>query len=104
MSLSSGNGERAEVPLDPRLVAVLAVDARAEDLGAQLLELLVALGEALDLRGAHEGEVERIEEEDHPLAAVVAELHVDELAVDDALEGEVGCGLTYLYCHVAPLS
>ena len=85
-------------------MAVLAVDAGAQDLRPELLELVVVLGEALNLRRAHEREIERIEEQDDPLATVVAELDVDELAVDDAFEGEIGCGLTYLDCHVAPLS
>src|SRR5665648_1297952 len=49
-----------------------------------------------------QGEVERIEEEDHPRAGVVAQLDVDELVVEDALEGELRGLLTYLD-HVAPV-
>ncbi len=94
----------AEVALDPRLVAVLAVGAGAEHRRAEVLELVVVLGEAGDLRRADESEVERVEEQDNPLAAVVAEPDVHELAVLDAREREIRCRLTNLDCHTPPCS
>ena len=85
-----GEAEPAEVALRPREVAVLAVAAAANHLGAGGVELGDAPREAADLRGAHDGEVERVEEEHHPLAGVVTQLDVDELALEDALEGDLG--------------
>jgi hypothetical protein len=53
------------------------VRADAVDLGVQLLEARVLVGQIAELRGAHEREVCRIEEENRPLP----------------LEGLVGHGL-----------
>ena len=50
----------------------LSVDA----LDVAALELLELLVEGDDLRGTHEGEIQRIEEQDDVLAAVVRELEI----------------------------
>merc|ERR1719146_44942 len=68
--------------LGPRQVAELAVDGAPDELGARRAELLDAVGERRDLRGAHEGEVERVEEQDQPLAREVPQR--------DLLEAPVG--------------
>lgn len=47
------------VGVHPGHVHVLRVDARADDLGVELLELLHALGEGDDFRGAAEDEAQR---------------------------------------------
>ena len=60
--------------LDPGQVAELAVDRAAEHLGAALAELLDPVAEGDDLGRADEGEVERVEEQDDVLAAVVGQL------------------------------
>lgn len=49
-------------------------DRTHEDGNVELLELLESLREGDDLSGAHEGEVKRIEEEDHVLALIIHSL------------------------------
>mmetsp|Transcript_29095 Transcript_29095/g.92872 ORF Transcript_29095/g.92872 Transcript_29095/m.92872 type:complete len:244 (+) Transcript_29095:422-1153(+) len=78
----------------PGEVAVLGIHGHADDLAVDVLELLRAIGEGADLGGAHEGEVEGVEEEDDVLALVVRELDVLEIAVGHHRRGgEVGGGL-----------
>jgi hypothetical protein len=66
----------------PGQVRELAVDGGSDDLATEVLELLSAVGVLDDLRGANEGEVERVEEQDNPLSLVVGQA--------DRLEGAVG--------------
>ncbi len=59
--------------VDPGQVGEVRVGGAGQHLAADLSELLGALAERDDLRGAHEGEVERVEEEDNVLALVVGQ-------------------------------
>src|SRR5258708_38456670 len=68
------------------------VDADAQDLAATRGELGQELLEPCHLRGANEGEVGRIEEQDEPAASVVGEAVALGLATADAgqVEGSGG--------------
>ena len=74
---------------------MVAVDAAAEHFNAALLELLNVVRERQDLRGAHESEVEGVEEQDDVLAALERRQgQALGLAVGhDGINGEVGGGL-----------
>src|ERR1035437_2323003 len=76
--------------LGPGEMAELRVDGGAEHLGVELLELAEPVREREDLGRADEREIEGIEEQDDPLPPVVGEAVRLELAVEDALEGELG--------------
>ncbi|GET87293.1 tryparedoxin peroxidase [Leishmania tarentolae] len=84
----------------PLQVRVLAVHGARDDLAVQLVEATHVVRELNDLCGAHEGEVERVEEEYDPLALVVGQADLLEGAVGherDLLEGRRGAvdlGLT----------
>src|ERR1022692_3917403 len=79
----------AEAVLDPGLVRVLGVRRAAEDLAVGRLELLVAPRELLDLGGTDEGEIRRIEEEDHVLPVVIRQRGLLEVPVaDHRVDGE----------------
>ena len=69
----------------------LGVDGDTQNLGVDGFEFRVAITEGCDLRGANEGEVQRVEEEDHVLAPVLGERELHELLVEDSLGLEVGC-------------
>jgi len=71
----------------------LAVGGASDHLAVDLAELGGALREGNDLGGAHEGEVQRVEEQHQVLSLVVAQLDVLEHAVDDGSAGEFGSGL-----------
>ncbi len=74
----------------PGLVDEVRVGGDREHLDAELLQLVVVVGQIAQLGGAHEGEVARVEEEDGPLAGHVGLGDVDELTVPVGvlLEGE----------------
>src|ERR1019366_1565074 len=74
--------------LGPREVAELRVDGGSEHLGVDLPELAEPVREREDLGGAHEREVEGIEEKDDPFPLVIGKTIRVELAVEYALEGE----------------
>ena len=78
----------------PGVVAVDGVRRADDDLRvALLLQLLSQVREVNDLRGADEGEVERIEEDNQVLALVVRELALGELKLrGDDVDLEVGAG------------
>ena len=76
--------------LNPGEVAELAVHGNAEDFGVLAGEIGVAIAECRDLRGAHEGEVERVEEQHHVLAAVLGQADLLEFLVNHCCGGEVG--------------
>jgi hypothetical protein len=82
-------------------VAVEAVRARAEHGRVLALERRVQGGHLLQLRGADEGEVARIEEEHDPPAAVVGEGDRDGVgaAADVGVGREVGGELAYADRH-----
>jgi hypothetical protein len=71
-------------PLDVR---VDAIDAQADDLAAEVLELLVALGELDELRRADRRKVGRMREEEDPLAAVLRQAQ----GALGAIGGEIWC-------------
>lgn len=79
--------------VDPGQVGELAVGGAADHLAVDLTELGGGLREGNDLRGADEGEVQWIEEQDQVLALVVAQFDVLEDAIDDGGAGEFGSGL-----------
>ena len=54
----------------PCEVGEVRVDRRADDLTADLPEVFSCFAERDDLRGAHKGEVQRIEEEHHVLPCI----------------------------------
>src|SRR5207244_10552256 len=84
----------------PGQVRVLAVDRHADDLGAARLEVGDAVGEAVDLRGTDEREVERVEEQHDPLAFVVVERNVGlNGPLDDGRGLELRRGLPYERRH-----
>ena len=62
-------------------------------LTSKLPDLLDPVIEGKNLRGAHEGKVQGVEEEDEVLPPVVAELNLRELTVDHRGAGKVGGGL-----------
>lgn len=82
--------------VDPGQMGELAVGGAADHLAVDLAELGGALREGNDLRGAHEGEVQRVEEQHKVLALVVAQLDVLENTVGDDGAGECGSGLLQL--------
>ncbi|KAJ8576288.1 hypothetical protein ON010_g2924 [Phytophthora cinnamomi] len=91
--------------LDPGQVRVVRVGGDGHDLGVDAAELVHAVAEAHDLRGAHEREVERVEEQDEPLALVVAERHLLELLVDHGVHvAEVGRRLARRFLYLFLLS
>ena len=65
------------------------VDRASNELGVDVVEVLGSVVEGADLRGAHKGEIQRIEEEHDILACVVSQLDLLEAAVSPshALEG-----------------
>ena len=67
--------------LDPGQVAELAVDGNAEHLGVLAREIRVAVAERGDFRRADEGEIERVEEQNHVLAAVLRQADLLEFLV-----------------------
>ena len=75
-------------------MAVDRVRRADDDLRVALLpQLLSQVGEVDDLRGADEGEVERVEEDDQVLALVVRELALGELELrGDDVDLEVRAG------------
>jgi len=79
--------------VDPGQVGELAVRGATDHLAIDLAELGGALRERNDLGGAHEGEVQRVEEKHQVFALVVAQLDVLENTVDDGGAGECGSGL-----------
>ena len=76
--------------LDPGKMRVDRVDGDTEDLSTNLTELVSVVGELEDLGGAHEGPIQGVEEEDDPLASIVGEGDLLDLAVDDSVGGEGG--------------
>jgi len=93
-----GNVHAAQTALlpgrvDPGQMGELAVGGASDHLAVDLAELGGALREGNDLGGAHEGEVQRVEEQHQVLSLVVAQLDVLEHAVDDGSAGEFGSGL-----------
>ena len=81
--------------LDPGEVAELAVHRNAEHFGVLAGEICIAVAECSDLRGAHEGEVERVEEQHHVLAAVLRQGDLFEFLVNHCSGGEIGGLLTH---------
>jgi hypothetical protein len=71
-----------------------AVHAHAEQLAAGFLELVGRVRERHELGRAHEGEVERVEHQHEPLALVVFQADVLDLAFEGGLAGEGGGGLS----------
>ena len=67
--------------VDPGEVGEDGVDGKANDLAVDGLELVIGLAEGDDLGRADEGEVERVGEEDQPLALVLAQLNILEVKV-----------------------
>jgi hypothetical protein len=59
-----------------------------------------SVAERDDLRGTHESEVERVEEQDQVLAEEVGELEVDELATGDSRAREERRRFEYFYFFV----
>src|SRR5690554_4201900 len=59
--------------LDPGPVDVDRIDAAAQDVAVERLELFVALAESPDLSGADEGKIGWVKEEDQPSAPVILE-------------------------------
>jgi hypothetical protein len=90
----------------PSSVGEVGVDGAADDFAAVLAEVLGLVAELDDFGGADEGEVEGVEEEQQPLAAVVLERELLELvrARQPRLRLEVRRYLAdrrpdYLRCH-----
>lgn len=93
-----GQVEHANAALLPRRVdvgevAVLGVAGRGEDFAVELAELLELVVEGDQLGRADEGEVHGVEEQDNPLALVLLEGDLLELALDDGLLLEGGSWL-----------
>ena len=63
----------------------VAVRAAGDDGGVESGEFGQTIAEGDDFRRANEGEVERVKEEDHPLAAEILQRDVLKIAVDDRL-------------------
>ena len=72
------------------LVREVRVGGAGNDLAAELLEFSGLVGELADLSGAHEGEVKRIEEEQHVLALELLEADLLELVLPPGLGLEGG--------------
>jgi len=62
-------------------VGVDTIDRDAEDRAVALRELGDPISEGVDLGRADEGEVQRIEEQDHVLAAVVRQADLADAAI-----------------------
>eukprot|EP01139_Manchomonas_bermudensis_P005725 Amastigsp_a175624_117.p3 type:complete len:103 gc:universal Amastigsp_a175624_117:334-26(-) len=61
---------------------VLRVDRGAQDVSIERMELVDAVTERNELRGAHEGKVKRIEYQHDPFAAIVlVQIELDKLLV-----------------------
>ena len=71
-------------------MAELAVDGNAEDFAILAGEIGVTVAESRDLRGAHEGEIQGIEEQHHVFAAVLGQGDLLELLIDHSGGGEIG--------------
>jgi len=71
-----------------------AVRGDRHDSGIALLELRQPVGEFIDFRRSDEREVERIEEQNQPLSAVIFQRYAFEISLDDAIERELGRFLT----------
>lgn len=67
--------------IDPRQMGKVRIDAGGNDFGVQLLELLDPVREGKDFRRAHEGKVQRVEEEHQILAPVVGQLDLLECSL-----------------------
>lgn len=63
----------------PGKVGEERVTAGSNDLSIDLGELILTITECNDLSGAHEGEIQRIPEENHPLSLVIRKGNVLEL-------------------------
>jgi hypothetical protein len=78
------------IGLHPGEMAELAVYRNTKHLRIAAGEICVAVAESGDLRGADEGEVKRIEEQHHILAAVLGESDLLELLIHNRCGGEIG--------------
>ena len=87
----------------PGLVDKNRVRADAQNLGADLLELLVIVGGLRQFRGANEGEVRGVEQQNHPLALVAQEPDFLDLFLVEYFELKVSYLLTNLNhsCHLS---
>ena len=99
LTISEGH-DREDVfasELEVRKELLIAVDGSGDDLAVKGAELLSAVRELDDLGGAHEGEVQGVEEQNHPLALVLGQLDVTEGAVGQQRSRlELGSGLADL--------
>jgi hypothetical protein len=77
------------IALHPGQVAELAVNGNTEHFGVTAGEIAVTVRERRDLRGAHEGEIERIEKQHHIFAAVLAQGDSLEFLVHHGGGGEI---------------
>ena len=77
------------IGLHPGQVAELAIYGYAQHFGVAAREVCVAIGESGDFRGAHEGEVQRIEEQHHILAVVVGKSDLLKFLIHHGGGGEV---------------
>ncbi len=75
--------EVAKVIFDPTAVRVHAVDAHAENFSALSTEILQAVTELGDFSRANKCEIERVEKQNNPLAFVIGQVDVFEIATVD---------------------
>ncbi len=79
--------------VSPSQVRVVAVDGNADDLNAEVAELLAAIRKSDDFGRANKGEVERIKEQKDVFAFELAERKFAETSVGkNGLSFEFGCG------------
>lgn len=94
----------AQSAFAPSFVGMNAVDASAENLCVQLVEFRFLVVEALDFGGANEREIERVEEQNNPFTAVVAQRDFFDIAVDVRIGGELGSRFSNLCDHSGRIS
>ena len=70
----------------------VGVDRAGDELAVSIMELVGSIVEGADLRGAHEGEIEGIEEEYDVLAGVVSQLDLLEATLVPGHTAESGSG------------
>jgi hypothetical protein len=80
--------------VDPRQVRVLGIHRHTHHLRVDLAELLDAVAEGEDFGGAHEGEVQGVEEQHQVLPLEVGQFHTNEVLTENGFLVKVGGGLT----------
>jgi len=77
----------------------VGVCGNPEDSSSELSELSDSVRECDDFRGTDEGEVERVEVQNHVLALVIIQAHLFELPIHNSLGFESGGRLLNLSCQ-----